>query len=64
MINRYNLTTKFTNLRHIELSSHRELILEGKSKNLWRKFKQYIYQQAECIQLEPVQATKIHLVDR
>ena len=44
---------------------HRELILEGKrDKAPGQKIKQYIYQLAECIQLKPVQATKIYLVDR
>ena len=43
---------------------HRELILQGKcDKAPGQKNKQYIYQLAECIQLKPVQATKIHLED-
>ena len=42
----------------------RELILGGKcDKAPGQKYKQYIYQLAEYIQLKPVQATKIHLVD-
>ena len=44
--------------------NHRELILEGKwDKAAGKKIKQYIYQLAECMQLKPVQATKIHLED-
>ena len=45
-------------------SRHRDLILKGKcDKAPWPKIKQFIYQLTECIQLKPVQATKIHLVD-
>ena len=44
--------------------NHRELVLEGKCDIAsGQKIKQYIYQLAECIQLKPVQATEIHLVD-
>ena len=43
---------------------HRELILEGNfDKAPEQKIKQYIYHPAERLQLKPVQATKIHLVD-
>ena len=40
---------------------HRKLYKRGNV--IKQKIKQYIYQLAECIQLKPVQATKIHLVD-
>ena len=44
--------------------THRELILEEKYDEApGQKIKQYILELAECIQLKPVQATKIHLVD-
>ena len=48
----------------VRVLKHRELKLEGKcEKTPGQKIKQYIYHLAECIQLKPVQATKIHLVD-
>ena len=44
--------------------NHRELLLEGKcDEAAGQKIKQCIYQLAECIQLKPVQATKLHLLD-
>ena len=43
---------------------HSKLILEGKCDRApGQKIRQYVYQLAECIQMKPVQPTKIHLVD-